>query len=90
MAGDVECDVANIQAREVFYEGPSPVAVMMLVSGLHARSTLADRRPADCGQSWTLCRCPDANMSLDQMQERFGQVPVGAFGSYLSYAHFLT
>jgi len=51
MDGDIQCDVANMEAREVFYE--------------------------DCEQSWTLCRCPDANMSLDQMQERFGQVPVG-------------
>ncbi|KZV93220.1 hypothetical protein EXIGLDRAFT_835860 [Exidia glandulosa HHB12029] len=49
--GDVQCDVANIEAREVFYE--------------------------DCEQSWTICRCPDANMNLDQLEERFGQVPPG-------------
>ncbi|EJD39252.1 hypothetical protein AURDEDRAFT_146643 [Auricularia subglabra TFB-10046 SS5] len=31
----------------------------------------------DCDESWTLCRCPDANMSLDEMQDRFATVPVG-------------
>jgi hypothetical protein len=51
MEGDIACDVANMEAREVFYE--------------------------DCSQSWTICRCPDANMDLDTLQNRFGQVPVG-------------
>ncbi|KAH7102817.1 hypothetical protein BKA62DRAFT_90806 [Auriculariales sp. MPI-PUGE-AT-0066] len=31
----------------------------------------------DCGQSWTLCRCPDANLSMDQLQQRVGQIPPG-------------
>ncbi|KAH7105496.1 hypothetical protein BKA62DRAFT_766859 [Auriculariales sp. MPI-PUGE-AT-0066] len=43
------------------------------VGNIEAREVFYD----DCEQSWTLCRCPDANLSLDQMEERFGQVPVG-------------
>lgn len=43
------------------------------VNALEAREVTYD----DCGQTWTLCRCGDANMSLDQMQDRFGTIPVG-------------
>lgn len=39
----------------------------------------------DCDQSWILCRCPDAQMSMDQLQERLGQVPVG-IRSYVGVA----
>ncbi|KAG6834429.1 hypothetical protein H0H93_009669, partial [Arthromyces matolae] len=31
----------------------------------------------DCGDTWTICRCTAANMTLDTAVERLGQVPVG-------------
>lgn len=43
------------------------------VNSIEAREVFYE----DCDQSWTLCRCPDANMDMDAIQHRFGQVPVG-------------
>ncbi|EJD36852.1 hypothetical protein AURDEDRAFT_174114 [Auricularia subglabra TFB-10046 SS5] len=43
------------------------------LSQIEAREVWYD----DCDQSWTLCRCPDANMSFDQMVDRFATLPVG-------------
>lgn len=31
----------------------------------------------DCGASFTVCRCTDAEMSMDTVINRFGSVPVG-------------
>ncbi|KAH7105314.1 hypothetical protein BKA62DRAFT_689303 [Auriculariales sp. MPI-PUGE-AT-0066] len=31
----------------------------------------------DCDVPWTLCRCDDANMSMDTMVDRFGSLPPG-------------
>ncbi|KZV87633.1 hypothetical protein EXIGLDRAFT_839806 [Exidia glandulosa HHB12029] len=31
----------------------------------------------DCDVPWTLCRCNDANMSMDTIVDRFGQLPPG-------------
>jgi hypothetical protein len=31
----------------------------------------------DCGDSWTICRCSDAQMSLDDTVDRFARVPTG-------------
>ncbi|KAG6816664.1 hypothetical protein H0H87_004024 [Tephrocybe sp. NHM501043] len=31
----------------------------------------------DCGDAWTVCRCPSANMTLNTAVERLGRIPVG-------------
>jgi len=31
----------------------------------------------DCSTPWTLCRCDNANMNMDDLMNRFGQIPVG-------------
>lgn len=31
----------------------------------------------DCGDSWTICRCSTANMTMDTVVDRLGRVPVG-------------
>jgi hypothetical protein len=31
----------------------------------------------DCGDSWTICRCSDAQMTLDETVDRFARVPTG-------------
>lgn len=31
----------------------------------------------DCGDPWTVCRCSNANMTMDTVVDRLGRVPVG-------------
>jgi hypothetical protein len=31
----------------------------------------------DCGDAFVMCRCGDADMSMDTVLDRFGRVPVG-------------